>query len=756
MAQWWLSKQFSGKPFWHREPALQPGKPGDQLQFDLVGERPWPGWNMIELHVDEGAMYGVAIILVETRHKKFQLGIPVQPGKIAKRLVFIPLGVKRISLATSNASNTLKMKRLRWVWLTPWFAHDRLARRLSSIHPDYKGMGVSEVKRALHRESVARGCRWKSVALAEHTQTFMRASTQYSYTHWISNVEPDLCRLTENWLCFDKETFPTFAILLPLHEVEFERVGMAGLKQTLLSLMAQSYSKWEVSIALPATLNAKQVAAIRLLAHNICASAAYVSLCQQASLAALTRHAFIQSFGEGTLFLSPGDILAPQALSRVADAWLEAPSCQLFYADEDVVDNEERRSQPSFKPEWNPDLLLSTHYVGRMTVYKRRILWRLEVYQEIGGRVRSDMRRDDLDYARALRFLAWLSQRETSTVGAVKHLPWMLYHRHIAHHEADQKRSDHTPSLVEDWVQLVLPGCNARVSNGQLPFSAHVRWPLGERPPLVSLLVPTRDGVDILRPCVDRILQLTSYRHFELLILDNQSTCPQTLAYLADVEARDSRVRVLRWNHPFNYSAINNFGVRHANGDIIGMVNNDIEPINGDWLSEMVGQVLRPDIGCVGAKLYYPNGTLQHGGVILGLGGVAGHAHRFFPRQAEGYCGRLKLTQNLTAVTGACLLVRRDVFEEVGGLNEQKLAVTFNDVDLCLKVYKAGYRNLWTPYAELYHHESISRGADNTPKKRTRRLREMAYMRRTWSDLLNHDPAYNPNLTLAYEDFSLR
>ncbi|NOG31639.1 hypothetical protein HLB35_07395 [Halomonas sp. TBZ9] len=159
VVQQWLSKQFSGKPFWHREPVLQPGKPGNQLQFDLVGERPWPGWNMIELHVDEGAMYGVAIILVETRHKKFQLGIPVQPGKIAKRLVFIPLGVRRISLATSNASNTLKIKRLRWVWLTPWFAHDRLARRLSSIHPDYKGMGVSEVKRALHRESVARGCR---------------------------------------------------------------------------------------------------------------------------------------------------------------------------------------------------------------------------------------------------------------------------------------------------------------------------------------------------------------------------------------------------------------------------------------------------------------------------------------------------------------------------------------------------------------------------------------------------------------------
>lgn len=755
-AQRWLTKQFSGKPFWHRESVFQLGKPDDQLQLDLVHEKPWPGWNMIELHVDEDAMYSVAIILVETRHNKFQLGVPVYPGKVAKRLVFIPPGVKRISLVGSGASNTLQIGCLRWVWLTPWFAHDRLARRLSSLHPDYKGMEVREVKRALHRESVARACLWKSVALAEHTQTFMRSSSQHNYAHWVSNLEPGLCQWALQRSCFGEEVSPDFSIVLPIHQREFERTGMEGLKLTLLSLTAQRYPQWEVNIALPATLDAKQVASIRLLAHNQCGGAAYVSLCQQASLAALTRHAFIQSSGEGILFLSPGDILPPEALNMVAHAWREAPACQLFYADEDVVDNDEQRSRPSFKPEWNPDLLLSTPYIGRMAVYKRRILWRLEVYQEIGGRVRSDMQRDDLDYARALRFLAWLSQREASIADAVLHLPWVLYHRHIAHHEAGHKRPDLTCILVEDWIRLISPGCRARVSNGQLPFSTHICWSIGENPPLVSLLVPTRDGVDILRPCVDRILALTSYLHFELLILDNQSSCPETLAYLADVEARDSRVRVLRWNHPFNYSAINNFGVRHARGDIIGLVNNDIEPINNDWLSEMVGQVLRSDIGCVGAKLYYPNGTVQHGGVILGVGGVAGHAHRFFPRQADGYGGRLKLTQNLSAVTGACLLVRKEVFNQVGGLNEQKLAVTFNDVDLCLKTYQAGYRNLWTPYAELYHHESMSRGGDNTPEKRHRRLREIAYMRRTWDGLLNKDPAYNPNLTLAYEDFSLR
>jgi GT2 family glycosyltransferase len=241
-----------------------------------------------------------------------------------------------------------------------------------------------------------------------------------------------------------------------------------------------------------------------------------------------------------------------------------------------------------------------------------------------------------------------------------------------------------------------------------------------------------------------------------VLILDNQSTCIKTLDYMRDISCRDDRVRVLRWNEPFNYSAINNYGALYARGEILGLVNNDIEPINSDWLCEMVRQVCRPEIGCVGAKLYYPNDTVQHGGVILGLGGVAGHSHKHFHRDHPGYFYRLKLVQNLSAVTAACLLLRKSVFEQVGGLNEENLPIAFNDVDLCLKVRKAGYRNLWTPYAELYHHESVSRGADDNPAKRARANSEVAYMRRTWSKALDDDPAYNPNLTLDYEDFSLR
>jgi len=214
-------------------------------------------------------------------------------------------------------------------------------------------------------------------------------------------------------------------------------------------------------------------------------------------------------------------------------------------------------------------------------------------------------------------------------------------------------------------------------------------------------------------------------------------------------------VRVLRYDLPFNYSAINNFGVRQARGELVGLLNNDVEVISQEWLGEMVQHALRPDIGCVGAKLYYPDGTIQHAGVILGLWGVAGHSHKYFPRSAQGYCNRLLTVQNYSAVTGACLVVRRAIYQEVGGLDETNLAISFNDVDFCLKVRQAGYRNLWTPYAELYHHESVSRGGEDTPEKKQREGREIAYMKARWGELLQADPSYNPNLTHHMENFSI-
>jgi GT2 family glycosyltransferase len=272
--------------------------------------------------------------------------------------------------------------------------------------------------------------------------------------------------------------------------------------------------------------------------------------------------------------------------------------------------------------------------------------------------------------------------------------------------------------------------------------------------PLVTLIVPTRDNHHVLEKCVESIRQHTTYPNYEVLIVDNQSRCLKTRSYL-DTLAREQRVRVLRYDAPFNFSAINNFAVREAHGSVLGLINDDVEVINDDWLTELVSHALRPEVGCVGAKLYYPDDTIQHAGVVLGICGVAGHSHQYFERKHDGYFGRLRVTHNVSAVTGAALVVRRQVWDEVGGLDEAELAVAFNDVDFCLRVMAAGYRNVWTPHAELYHHESKSRGSDETPQKAARFRSEREVMLRRWGPLLKRDPYYSPHLSRAREDYSL-
>jgi GT2 family glycosyltransferase len=282
-----------------------------------------------------------------------------------------------------------------------------------------------------------------------------------------------------------------------------------------------------------------------------------------------------------------------------------------------------------------------------------------------------------------------------------------------------------------------------------------VRYPLPQPPPFVSLIIPTRNGTALLRQAVSSILEKTDYPRYEILIVDNGSDDPEALRYLSELgQSQKTSVRVLRYDAPFNYSAINNFAAAEAKGDILAFLNNDVEAIHADWLSEMVSQAVRPGIGAVGAMLYYPLNTVQHAGVILGLGGVAGHPFKEFPRGDQGNKNRMRLVQNYSAVTAACVVILKARFAQVGGFNEKDLPIAFNDVDLCCRLLKAGFRNLWTPFAEFFHHESATRGVDNTPEKKARFQSEIDYMVNTWGDLLAHDPAYNPNLTLVGEDFS--
>ena len=286
-------------------------------------------------------------------------------------------------------------------------------------------------------------------------------------------------------------------------------------------------------------------------------------------------------------------------------------------------------------------------------------------------------------------------------------------------------------------------------------FGYRVRYSLPEPQPLVTLIIPTKNGLQLIRQCINSILEKTTYRNYEILIVDNGSDDAPTLQYLRELNAEE-RIRIIKDDRPFNFSALNNNAVGLARGEFIGLLNNDLEVISPEWLSEMVAIALQPGIGAVGAKLWYPDDTIQHAGIILGLGAdrVAGHAHYHLPKHQHGYFGRADLTSSFTAMSAACLVIRKSIYKDVGGLNEQDLQVAFNDVDFCLRIKEAGYHNVWTPYAELYHHESATRGYEDSPEKKARFAKEVQYMKQRWGDVLLNDPAYSPNLTLDQEDFS--
>lgn len=434
-------------------------------------------------------------------------------------------------------------------------------------------------------------------------------------------------------------------------------------------------------------------------------------------------------------------------VNALRDWQLSHPEAKVITFDEQRVDDESGVVEPWLKPQWNLDLFLSCAYAGRGVAIRGDVFTECLDSLSLNCFASADEFVDALllavvaDYPRDC--LSWISHCPVLAL-QVMTLPMDDAFRQRWFKSRHQRLSK---LLDEDSIP-------STVEPGRLPLSCRVCWHLPNPSPLVSLCIPTRNGLPVLKPCLEAILQRTEYQNFEVLVVDNQSDCSATLDYLAQMQKADSRVRVLRYDAPFNFSAINNFAVAHARGQVIGLVNNDIEPRHSGWLEEMVAQAMRPDIGCVGAKLCYPNGCIQHAGVVLGIGGIAGHAFRFEPINAEGYQGRLELVQNYSAVTAACLVVRKTVYQEVGGLDEC-LAINYNDVDFCLKVRELGYRNLWTPYAELTHHESYTRAGVKSPQQKRQAEQEFRFMRKKWAQLLDADPAYHPALTRVHEDFSL-
>jgi GT2 family glycosyltransferase len=331
----------------------------------------------------------------------------------------------------------------------------------------------------------------------------------------------------------------------------------------------------------------------------------------------------------------------------------------------------------------------------------------------------------------------------------VRHLPYVLYHRKARQscpHGAERKRR-----TVENHLRRRYGAKAPQVVTLSAGGERRIVWRLPDPEPLVSLIIPTRDRVDLLKACVEGLRHGTAYRNMEIIVVDNNSVEPETLAYFDEIRS-DGRVHILNYTDPFNFSAINNFAVKHAHGDVIGLINNDLKVIDEDWLREMVSHAMRPEVGAVGAMLYYGDDTIQHAGVILGIGTVASHVFKRQSKDSSGYARRAKLTQDLSAVTAACMLMRRAVFDRVGGLDATNFAIAYNDVDLCLRIRKAGYLVVWTPFARLYHLESASRGRDTSGANKTRFAREKARMLDRWGALLLADPYYSPNLALDSVD----
>ena len=570
--------------------------------------------------------------------------------------------------------------------------------------------------------------------------TLTMRSCNPAYDQWLLHNVPSVQELKEQRaasLCLSWQ--PLISVIMPVYNVPTELLTRA-----IDSVIAQSYPKWELCIVDDCSTDPHVRPLLqRVSRHDRRIRVSFAD--RNRGIAGASNACMEMARGDFVVFLDNDDELAPHALFFIAELLNRHPDADVIYSDEDKIAPGGTREHPFFKPDFSPDLLLCHNYICHMLVVRRSLV------MDVGGF------REEYDGAQDYDLILRVVQRTARN--RIYHIPDILYHWRMVEGSTalnywnKPQAKDATLRLIDEYLKNLLGQDYGTVE--YVPMADNVlfypRYAL-KRFPLVSIVISTRDKVHLLRACIES-LSRTTYPSYEIVLIDNNSQEQETKAYFDTLRQEHPHIRIIEYPHPFNYSAINNFGIRQARGEVIILLNNDTELLTPDWIEIMLGYAQQRRVGAVGVKLLYPNGTIQHAGVILGLGGVAGHSHKYYPADHSGYGARLRTVCNYSAVTAACMMFRRDVWQQAGGLDE-RLAVTFNDVDFCLRIRTLGYDIVYTPQVQLLHHESMSVGRVHLDE-RTMDAQEIAFMKQRWGEALYIDPFYNLNLTLDTEDYAI-
>ena len=542
---------------------------------------------------------------------------------------------------------------------------------------------------------------------------------------------------------------PLISIVVPLYKTQEKY-----LRELIGSIRAQTYGNWELVLSDGSGPDMDLRPAVKKAAAGD-ERVRCVKSPGSLRIAANTNQAIAAAAGEFIAFADHDDVLTPDALYHIAAALQDHPDAQVIYTDEDKMTADGRRLfLPHFKPDYNEHLLCTVNYICHLMAARRELLFSVEE----NGEILRDAFEGAQDYDLVFRLCEKVPREQ------ILHVARVLYHWR-AHRGSTADNPESKTYAFENGQKAIEAhyerlGKPARVWQGEYQGLYRTRFER-DHDPLVTILIPNKDHVDMLRRCIDSIEEHSTYRNYEFLIVENNSTEAETFAFYDELEARSAgeqerKYRVITWEGEFSYAAIHNFAVPMARGEYVLLLNNDTEMINEDALEEMLGFAMEKEVGAVGARLYYEDDTVQHAGVVIGFGAIAGHCFVQQPRNATGYMHRIICTQEYSAVTAACMLIRKSVWDEVDGLCEE-LAIAFNDIDFCLKLRRAGYLVVYAPYAEFYHYESKSRGLEDTPEKIARFNWEAQVFEKRWPDILRDgDPYYNRNLTLKSQDFSLK